>query len=179
MWKKKNPKDSCCQSSNLRVTKLGGHLQCRPKSGTRIYFQWWFTQLQRNLIHTTLGTKSVLSDSIRIQNDLYKVQCVQNSENKIQHTPGKYWYWKGAVTCTNTKWKHTARQELAERNPGVNSDHKVNSNANGISEKGCTSFWVMLGGNTLRQSVNHLASWARKSLQRLLYLKKQLPLRKL
>lgn len=56
------------------------------------------------------------------------------------------------------KWKHTARQELAERNPGVNSDHKVNSNANGISEKGCTSFWVMLGGNALRQSVNHLAS---------------------
>lgn len=46
-------------------------------------------QLQRNHIHNILGIKSILPDSIKIQNDLDEVQCVQNSEDKIQQRPGK------------------------------------------------------------------------------------------
>lgn len=56
------------------------------------------------------------------------------------------------------KGEYMARQELADRNLGVNSDYKVNGNANSTSEKGCTSFWVVLVGDALTQGVNHLAS---------------------
>lgn len=46
--------------------------------------------------------------------------------------------------CTNTKSEYTVKEELADRKPSVNSDHIAISKANGISEKGHISFWVML-----------------------------------
>lgn len=51
--------------------------------------------------------------------------------------------------CTNTKSDYTIREELADRKLGVNSNHIAIRKANGISEKGHTSFWVMLVGDAL------------------------------
>lgn len=51
--------------------------------------------------------------------------------------------------CTNTKSDYTIREELADRELGVNSNHIAISKANGISEKGHISFWVMLVGDAL------------------------------
>lgn len=51
--------------------------------------------------------------------------------------------------CTNTKSDCTIREEPADRKLSANSDHTTISKANGTSEKGHTSFWVMLVGDAL------------------------------
>lgn len=58
--------------------------------------------------------------------------------------------------CTNIKGDYTVREELADRKLSANSDHIAISKANGISEKGHISFWVVLVGDALWQGVNHL-----------------------
>lgn len=62
--------------------------------------------------------------------------------------------------CTNTKSDCTVREEPADRKLSVNSYRITISKANSTSEKGHTSFWVMLVGDALSQGVIYLTSWA-------------------